>query len=180
MNSNFEYQQQAFDKLSKLRAGALFMKMGTGKTKVALDLVIAQQKNIDVVIWIAPASLLREQNYQNEIKKWSGKLTKPIEFYSVEGVSASDIKYLEMRALAESKRSFCVVDESITIKNTDAGRTRRLLDMWSLFDFRLILNGTPLTQGLIDLYSQIQFLHPNILKMKEAQFANNFLTYRKN
>lgn len=179
MNSNFEYQQQAFDKLSKLRAGALFMKMGTGKTKVALDLVKAQQTNFDVVIWIAPAALLREKNYQNEIKKWRGGLIRPIEFYSIEGVSASDTKYLEMRTLAASKRSFCVVDESITIKNTDAGRTKRLLDMWNLFDYRLILNGTPLTQGLIDLYSQIQFLHPKILNMTEAQFANNFLHYKK-
>ena len=179
MNSNFEYQQAAFDKLSKLRAGALFMKMGTGKTKVALDLVKAQQHNIDVVIWIAPASLIREKNYQNEIKKWSGGLFRPIEFYSIEGVSASDTKYLEMRSLATSKRSFCVVDESITIKNTDAGRTRRLLSMWNLFNYRLILNGTPLTQGLIDLYSQIRFLHPKILNMTESQFANNFLTYKK-
>jgi SNF2 family DNA or RNA helicase len=179
MNLNFEYQQAAFDKLSKLRAGALFMKMGTGKTKVALDLVKAQQENFDVVIWIAPASLIREKNYQNEIKKWSGGLLRPIEFYSIEGVSASDTKYLEMRTLATNKRSFCVVDESITIKNTDAGRTKRLLNMWNLFNFRLILNGTPLTQGLIDLYSQIQFLHPKILNMTEAQFANHFLTYKK-
>lgn len=179
MSLNFEYQQAAFDKLSKLRAGALFMKMGTGKTKVALDLIKAQQENFDVVIWIAPASLIREQSYHNEIEKWSGELVKPIEFFTIEGVSASDTKYMELRALATSKRSFCVVDESITIKNTDAGRTKRLLGMWNLFNYRLILNGTPLTQGLIDLYSQIQFLHPKILNMTESQFANNFLHYKK-
>ena len=179
MSLKFEHQQAAFDKLSKLRAGALFMPMGTGKTKVALDLVTAQQDNFDVVIWIAPASLLREKSYLSEISKWGCYLTKPIVFYSIEGVASSDRKYLEMRTLAESKRSFCVVDESITIKNTDAGRTKRLLNMWDVFKYRLILNGTPLTQGLIDLYSQIQFLHPKILNMTEAQFANNFLTYKK-
>ena len=179
MNLKFEYQKQAVEKLSKLRAGALFMQMGTGKTKVAFDLIKAQQDNFDVVIWIAPASLIKNDGYQAEIKKWSVGLNKPISFFSIEGVSASDYKYLDMRALASSKRSFCVVDESITIKNTDAGRTQRLLDMWNLFSFRLILNGTPLTQGLIDLYSQIQFLHPKILNMTEAQFANNFLTYKK-
>ena len=43
----------------------------------------------------------------------------------------------------------------------------------------MILNGTPLTQGLIDLYSQIQFLSPKILNMTETQFANNFLMYKK-
>ena len=179
MISNFEHQKAAFDKLSKLRAGALFMKMGTGKTKVALDLMKAQQENFDVVIWIAPASLLRDTGYQAEINKWSGGLNRPITFHSVEGVASSDKKYLEMRALAESKRSFCVVDESITIKNTDAGRTKRLLKMWDVFKYRLILNGTPITKGLIDIYSQMNFLHPKILNMTESQFANNFLTYKK-
>lgn len=178
MNLNFEHQRAAVEKLSKLRAGALFMKMGTGKTKVALDLIKAQQAKFDIVIWIAPAALIREKSYKDEIKKWSGGLERSIYYFSVEGISASDFKCLEMRNLAASSRSFCVVDESITIKNTDAGRTKRLLAMWDLFAFRLILNGTPLTNGLIDLYSQIRFLHPKILNMTEAQFANKFLMYK--
>lgn len=72
-------------------------------------------------------------------------------------------------------RTFCVVDESITIKNTEAGRTQRLLELAHRFKYRLILSGTPLTQGLIDLYSQIKFMNPAILNMTESQFANNFL-----
>lgn len=179
MKLNFDHQRLAFEKLSRLRAGALFMKMGTGKTKVALDLIKAQQNKIDVVIWIAPASLLRDKGYNAEINKWSNGLERKILFWTIESVSASDVKYLELRQVAENNKCFCVVDESITIKNTDAGRTKRLLGMWNLFDFRLILNGTPLTRGLIDLYSQIQFLHPGILKMSETQFANNFLFYKK-
>lgn len=178
MNLNAE-QAAAFDKLSRLKCGALFMAMGTGKTKVALDLVKSKQAVIDCVIWIAPASLLREENYHAEINKWTDGLTKPIRFFSVEGISASDVKYLEMLSVARSNRCFCVVDESITIKNTEAGRTKRLLDNYALFDFRLILNGTPLTKGLIDLYAQIQFLSPKILNMTEAQFANKFLCYKK-
>lgn len=74
-------------------------------------------------------------------------------------------------------RTFCVVDESITIKNTEAGRTQRLLELAHRFKYRLILSGTPLTQGLIDLYSQIKFMNPAILNMTESQFANNFCTF---
>lgn len=178
MSLNFDYQQMAVEKLSKLRAGALFMKMGTGKTKVACDLIMAQSDKIDCVIWIAPASLLREAGYKAEISKWY-KIDKPIHYYSVESVSASDYKFLYLQNTARASRAFCVIDESITIKNTEAGRTKRLLSIWNLFAFRLILNGTALTKGLIDLYSQIQFIHPKILNMTEAQFANNFLTYKK-
>lgn len=178
MNS-FNYQKQAFEKLSKLKGGILFMSMGTGKTKVAIDLALSRQDDYDCIIWIAPASLIKSKSYVEEINKWSGGLTKPIHYFTIEGVGSSDNKYLEMVNLATNKSSFCIVDESITIKNAIAKRTKRLLQNWHLFKFRLILNGTPITNSLLDLYSQIQFIHPNILKMTERQFANNFLIYKK-
>lgn len=37
-------QEKAFEKLSKLKVGALFMEMGTGKTKVALDLIASKKR----------------------------------------------------------------------------------------------------------------------------------------
>ena len=100
-----------------------------------------------------------------------------ISFYTTESISKSDEKYFEMRELAGVQRSFCVIDESIFIKNMSALRTQRLLNDYHLFDFRIILNGTPITKSLLDLYSQITFLSPNILKMTERQFADNFLVY---
>ena len=177
--SNFLYQQIAFDKLSKLKAGILFMSMGTGKTKVAMDLALSKQSDFDCIIWIAPASLIKSESYIAEINKWSGDLIKPIHYFTIEGVGSSDNKYLEMISLATNKSSFCIVDESITIKNLIAKRTKRLLQNWHLFKFRLILNGTPITNSLLDLYSQIEFIHPKILSMTERQFANNFLIYKK-
>jgi len=177
--NNFDYQKRAVEKLSKLKGGILFMSMGTGKTKVAMDLALSRQDDYDCIIWIAPASLIKSKSYVEEINKWSGGLTKLIHYFTIEGVGSSDNKYLEMVNLATIKSSFCIIDESITIKNSIAKRTKRLLQNWHLFKFRLILNGTPITNSLLDLYSQIQFIHPNILKMTERQFANNFLIYKK-
>lgn len=173
----FIEQKAAIEKLSLLRAGALFMKMGTGKTRTALELALCKKVAFDILIWIAPASLVYERDYLSEINKWSANLK--IVFFTVEGISQSDRLFLEMRKIAEENKVFCVIDESLSIKNTDAGRTKRLTDMWHLFDFRLILNGTPLSKGLIDLYAQINFIHPNILNMTEAQFAHNFLQFKK-
>lgn len=177
--NNFDYQKEAFEKLSKLKGGILFMSMGTGKTKVAMDLAVSKQNDFGCIIWIAPASLIRSPSYVNEIDKWSKYLTKPIYYFTIEGIGSSNTKYLEMVQLATNQASFCIVDESITIKNAVAKRTKRLLVNWYLFKFRLILNGTPITNSLLDLYSQIQFIHPNILKMTERQFANNFLIFKK-
>ena len=53
-------QEKAFEKLSKLKCGALFMEMGTGKTKVALDLINSKLNKIDYVLWICPVSIKNE------------------------------------------------------------------------------------------------------------------------
>lgn len=174
---NIDYGlEAASDKLSKLKAGALFMRMGARKTKMALDLIKNKQDDFDTVVWIAPASFLGWDGYTKAIDENLEGLTKEICFFSIESISCSDIRYLQLYALAERYRVFCVVDESITIKNTEAGRTKRLLLMRNMFDYRLILSSLPLTQGLVDLYSQIEFMHPSVLNMLEIQFLNTYLS----
>ena len=175
----FIHQEKAIEKLRNLRAGALFMDMGTGKTRTAIEIVMDKSADFDTIIWIAPASLINSENYIDEIHKWYKGGKGDIVFFTLEGISQSDTAYLKLRDVAERSRNFCVIDESLGIKNSEAKRTKRLLQMWDMFDFRLILNGTPISKGLIDIYSQLQFIHPNILKMTEAQFANNFLQYRR-
>ena len=56
----------AFEKFKKLKVGALFMEMGTGKTKVALDLV--NYNNVDYLIYVTPYSTI--SNVESEIQKW--------------------------------------------------------------------------------------------------------------
>ena len=53
-------QELAFEKLSKLKVGALFMEMGTGKTKVALDLIASKKDKVDYILWICPFSIKNE------------------------------------------------------------------------------------------------------------------------
>lgn len=168
--------EAAYEKLSTLKAGALFMKMGAKKTKMALDLIKNKQNEIDFIVWIAPASFLSWAVYEDEIGRNLDGLNKEIYFFSIESISVSDHKYLQLYDLVDKYRVFCVVDESITIKNTEAGRTRRLLHIRSKFTYRLILSGLPLTQGLVDLYSQIEFMHPKVLNMSESQFMNQYLS----
>lgn len=160
---------------SSLNAGALFMKRGVKRLQVVFYLAKAHKKNFDNIAWIAPTNYLATEDYVNDIREAAGSLFKKICFFSIEHISLDDKKYLQLYELADAKRVFCVVDESITIKNTAAGRTKRLLSMKNKFKYRLILSGTPLTQGLIDLYSQTQFMDSSILNMTETQFMHKFL-----
>ena len=112
---NSEIQQEAFDKFSRLKCGAIFASMGTGKTKVALDLAAAkmEQGKCDYVMYIAPANMLDSGTVQTERDKWQPKLE--LHFFTCEGFGASDRKYLEALSICENHKVFCIVDESLKI-----------------------------------------------------------------
>ena len=44
---------------------------------------------------------------------------------------------------------------------------------------KLILNGTPITRNLLDLWSQMEFLSPKILNMPLSEFKNTFCEYTR-
>jgi hypothetical protein len=99
-------QQEAFDKFSKLKVGALFMKQGTGKTRVAIELI--HSTDCDFVLFLCPYSTKR--NLLDEIEKWG--LDKPFEVVGYETISSSDRKYLELMDLkSKYSKIFIVADE---------------------------------------------------------------------
>lgn len=166
----------ASEKLARDKSGALFMKMGERKIKLAFSLILSKLDEIDYVVWIAPnACLSSSLRYRSLLKKYAQQLGNKFKTYSVESLSLSDIRYLSLYNLVDSYRVFCVVDDSLTIKNTEAGRTRRLLAIAPKFKYRLILSSMPLTQGLIDLYSQLKFMNPKLLPISETQFQNQYM-----
>jgi hypothetical protein len=61
------------------------------------------------------------------------------------------------------KRCLFVIDESTTIKNHSADRTKFLNKHRELAPYRRIMTGTQLTTGIENLYSQYYFLDPRIL-----------------
>lgn len=170
-------QEKAFAKFSRLKCGALFMSMGTGKTKVALELALYKfmQGKVDLILYIAPASVIRTGNIENERKKWTPDL--PITYATCEGFGASDRIYLEVLEQVKNHKTFCICDESLFIKNIKAKRTKRIIDIGKCSEYQLVLNGTPLTKNIIDIWSQMEFLSPKILNMTFREYKDNFCEY---
>ena len=166
-------QQAAFEKLSRLKVGALFMEMGTGKTKVALDLMNSKRHKVDYMLWICPCSLKAE--IEAERQKWHRDLQ--IDIVGCESIGSSDRIYLNLLKRVKGKRFFMVVDESLKIKNKDAKRTERILRLGMDASYKLILNGTPLSKNVLDLWTQMQFLSPKILQMSYNEFKNTYCEY---
>lgn len=171
--SKLKNQQLAFDKLSRLKVGALFMEMGTGKTKVALDLINSKSNKIDYILWICPFSIKNE--IIKERDKWYPAMK--IDVVGCETIGSSDRTYLEILKKVATSKTFIVVDESLKIKNINAKRTKRIIEFGGYAQYKLILNGTPITKNVIDLWAQMEFLSPKILKMSFNQFKNTYCEY---
>lgn len=60
-------------------------------------------------------------------------------------------------------RAAVVVDESGRIKNLDALRTRRVIQLKPLAPFRRIATGTPITKAPLDVFAQMEFLAEGLL-----------------
>ena len=167
-----ENQKKVKEKLQKKKVGAFFMEAGAAKTRPALE--ISKEINPDVIVWFTPFQT--KDNLRKELNKWNGN---NVLIYGIESIQNSDRLYLEVyNILSNAAKPVLIVDESLKIKNSSAKRTQRLLVLSKLCEYKFILNGTPLSRNLLDLWSQLEFLSPAILQMSETQFKNNFCEYK--
>lgn len=167
-------QQQAIDKFTKLKVGALFMKMGTGKTRVGLEIV--KNANPDFLLYLAPVSTLK--NLDIEIQKWGCPCDYRLVGY--ESIASSDKIYEETIKLVDNdKKCFIIADESIFIKNKRSKRYERALNLRSYCEWALILNGTPITRDEFDLINQINFLSQKILPFNSYEIIEKFFVENK-
>ena len=171
---------------------AYFMEMGTGKSKVLIDNIsmLYDKGKINGALIIAPKGVYKNW-YDSEIpthltnhvqkkvvlcqalinKKQEEKLSvlfKPdtdlhILIMNVEAFSTK--KGLDFAAkFLSCHETLVAVDESTTIKNPGAKRTKNILRLSRLSKYRRILTGSPVTKSPLDLYTQCHFLDPYLLE----------------
>lgn len=198
----FPYQLEAFNLGKDREYFGLLMEMGTGKTKVSIDLMAYKYSmgEIDTCVIIAPNGVhtqwINEQipchlpdwvNYEACIYKSSMNKSERAKYESMfEVVDKLKIFAINVEAFQsekgfyEAKRMICsgktmtIVDESTRIKNPSAKRTKAILSLKDLSRVRLVLSGAPITRGLEDLYSQLKFLSEDILGFSSFYSFKNY------
>lgn len=182
-----KHQIPAVEKIMPMRVGALFMDMGTGKTRCAIELVARRQQRISRVIWFCPVSLkltiateIEKHTEGESVYVFDDREQIPQAFWYVVGIesmSSSDRMVVAVNELMDQD-TFVIVDESSYIKGHAAKRSMRIADLSAQSRYRLLLTGTPITQGVEDLYAQMRFLSPDILGYGSFySFAHNHLEY---
>jgi len=187
----YAHQLTALEKSWNQITFAYFMEMGTGKTKVLIDnaAMLYDKGKIDGVLIVAPKGVVKTWYEQelpihlpNHIKNmtilWQSNITKGqreklnslfksdhdlhILIMNVEAFSTEKGKDFATKFL-NSHRTLMVIDESTTIKNPTAKRTKNILALSEISRYRRIMTGSPVTKNPLDLYSQCEFLSPYLL-----------------
>ena len=171
----------------------LFMEMGTGKSKVLIDNMgmLYLDGQIDFALVIAPKGVYRNwvakeipehmsDDIPHRVIRWvSGPNKKQKEemrsvqdkfegltifVMNVESYSSlKGQKAGQWMARALGARGMIAIDESTTIKNHKAKRTKSLMKIAAGFKYRRLLTGSPVTKSPMDIYSQCEFLRPGLL-----------------
>jgi len=190
MTELMPWQEAAVEKLKPTRVGGLFMEMGTGKTRTAIELIKKRLHKIDKVVWFCPVSLkstifleILKHTDARDIYVFDEKTTSENipnvrwVIIGIESMSSSNRMVFAAREIITDK-TFVILDESSYIKGHRAKRTERVILMAERAKYRFVLTGTPISQGVEDLFSQMKFLSPQILGYRSwYTFANNHLEY---
>lgn len=164
-------QQEAVAKIKEYKVWALLMAPWTGKTYTAY--LLSTNTHAEQILRFTPVQNIA--NTKKEIEKyWSDPR---IQIVGLESIGCSDRIYLQHRNSVQKWRTFIVLDESIKIKNLRAKRTKRLIDIGLFCSYKLILNWTPVTKNIMDLWSQFEFLSPSILQMGLEDFKYTFCDF---
>ena len=86
----YPYQKEAVEKLLPLRIGALYMEMGTGKTRTALEIIQKrlERGKISKVLWLCPCSVMK--NLEADLDKHATDWRDLITISGIESLSNSD------------------------------------------------------------------------------------------
>jgi len=187
----YAHQLKALEKSWDKEVYAYFMEMGTGKSKVLIDnlAMLYDKGKVNGALIVAPKGVVGTW-YNNELPDhlpdhidnktvlWQAMINKTQEkkldtlfetgeelhilIMNVEAFSTK--KGVDFaRKFLSCHSALMAIDESTTIKNPGAKRTKNILGLSKYSKYRRILTGSPVTKSPLDLYTQCQFLDPWLL-----------------
>lgn len=203
-------QQEIFDITWDHWAWAWFHETGTGKTYFTLNNIeiLYLKKHITAAIIVAPITVLKRvwltkldeyyttmpfyvftwiSDMSEDQKRKLSKLLKddrnppvlPIFLINIEAFSHNRV-YEMLNKILRKWKIFWAIDQSTTIRNPTVKRTKGILSVSHFADYKRILSGYPVLKSPENLYTQIQFLGPNLIPHRSFYaFRNDFCLTRQ-
>ena len=187
----YAHQLTALEKSWDKTEYGYFMEMGTGKSKVLVDnmAMLYDKGKINGAVIVAPKGVYRNwysqeipnhlpSHIQPKMVLWTALTSKKKDKeYQTLFETGHDLHILiiNVEALSTKKgldfaakfmrchKTMLAIDESTTIKNPSAKRTKSILALGKEATYRRILTGSPVTKSPLDLYTQCGFLNSYLL-----------------
>ena len=187
----YAHQLTALEKSWDKSEYGYFMEMGTGKSKVLVDnmAMLYDKGRINGAVIIAPKGVYRNwlsqeipnhlpSHVQHKTVLWTASSSKAKDKEYQQLFKVDDdlhILIVNVEALSTKRglefvakflschETLLAIDESTTIKNPKAKRTKSILLLSKRAKYRRILTGSPVTKSPLDLYTQCNFLNEFLL-----------------
>ena len=188
----YDHQIKALEKSVNEKNYAYFMEMGTGKSKVLVDnmAMLYDKGKINGALIIAPKGVYNNwftgeipthlaSHIKPKMVLWTAAISKTkqkeydslfetgydlhILIMNVESFSTDKGRLFAGKFL-RAHRALMTIDESTTIKNPTAKRTKAIVALGKEAYYKRILTGSPVTKSPLDLFSQCNFLSDELLE----------------
>lgn len=194
---SWNHQKQAYQFASRLPAAGIFMEMGTGKTKVAIDLM-SNAEGVNKILVVCPKRVIGV--WEREIPRYA---QRPISVLSLDkGTTVRKAEILRASrdtGKASGKGALCVIinydviwreplasdlhdygfdmiiaDEVHRIKTSSGKTSKRMAAFGARIPRRIGLTGTPMPNSPIDIYAIYRFLEPSIFGTNYYKFLEKY------
>lgn len=168
------YVVASVNHLLKNDHAGLFLAPSLGKTLITLLAFLIRQQRGEVNTLLVTASIrIIHSVWPREIKKWGfpfkcsimqGTVPQRLKAFNrdvdVYLTNYENLGWLEDQLKGKNRRKFdvCALDESSKIKSTKTKRFKVIKRIATAFKHRQILTGSPIPNGLKDIFAQIFFL----------------------
>ncbi len=170
-----QHQANALRFLCSMKVSALFGDVGTQKSKIVIDLCVSRFEagQIKKVLVFLPVSTKR--NFQEQINAWCTNKDIEWKLIGVESMSSSPRAIFDALEYVDNATQV-IVDESHTVKNPLAKRSKRIKMVCDKTSYKVVMTGTPVTENVHNLYMQYAMLSDLIIGVKNwLRFEEKYL-----
>ncbi len=193
---SWAHQKRAFQFAKNLPAVGLFMEMGSGKTKVAVDLItnrghkrtlVVCPKSAMVDVWARQVPvhshipidvvILDESTAAKKMEQAKAALVRAEEIGRpiILVVNYESVWREPLGSFIKQTNLDCVVlDESHRIKSPGSRVSLYCAELGKRVPYRIALTGTPAHNSPLDVYAQYRFLDPGIFGTNFNAFRNRY------
>lgn len=198
VNERWQNQQEAFEFAMSHPQCMLDMEMGTGKTRVAIDVAFAQ-KEVHKILIVCPKAVVpvwREnlEKFTENNDMWccwdqqkgtiKSKVDSLIKWYNEEAKSYNKrfvvINYDSVwrspmgTTMVEFDADMIILDESHRIKAAGSKVSKFLGALGRTVWYKMCLSGTPMANSPLDVYGQYRFLDRRIFGTNHYLFLQEY------